>query len=161
MRLELVRAAAGKGPAKAPKPAAMQKKPAKTELDGNKWNIVRRRSLISARAARMRSSLTDSVLLSPFPFSPLGPQENHENERGIVIEQTEINQTVNVFNVKGSIIQVKGKVNAISLGASPASSVSTRSSLLSGAALTRAPCGWLTQSTAPRRRSWSTRPSRP
>ncbi|KPV75862.1 uncharacterized protein RHOBADRAFT_52879 [Rhodotorula graminis WP1] len=89
--------AASKGPAKAPKPAAMQKKPVKTELDGNKWNI-----------------------------------ENHENERGIVIEQTEINQTVNVFNVKGSIIQVKGKVNAISLVNCPKTSIlvdSTVSSL--------------------------------
>merc|ERR1712093_540969 len=90
-------AGAGKGPAKAPKPATMQKKPAKTELDGNKWNI-----------------------------------ENHENERSIVIEQTEINQTVNVFNVKGSIIQVKGKVNAISLVNCPKTSIlvdSTVSSL--------------------------------
>lgn len=43
-------------------------------------------------------------------------QENFDGDRGIVIENTEINQTVNAFNVKGSVIQVKGKVNAISLG---------------------------------------------
>lgn len=35
-----------------------------------------------------------------------------------MIENTEINQTINAFNVKGSVIQVKGKVNAISLGQS-------------------------------------------
>ena len=34
----------------------------------------------------------------------------------ILIDQTELNQVVNVFNVKSSVIQVKGKVNAISLG---------------------------------------------
>ncbi|GAA6051829.1 hypothetical protein JCM3770_005487 [Rhodotorula araucariae] len=87
----------GKGPVKPPKPTQMQKKPPKTELDGNKWNI-----------------------------------ENHENEQAIVIENTEINQTVNVFNVKGSIIQVKGKVNAISLVNCPKTSIlvdSTVSSL--------------------------------
>jgi len=39
-------AAGGKGPQKPPKPTQMQKKPPKTELDGNKWNIVRRLFLI-------------------------------------------------------------------------------------------------------------------
>ncbi|BGP37912.1 suppressor of rasval19 [Rhodotorula kratochvilovae] len=86
----------GKGPAKPPKPTQMQKKPAKTELDGNKWNI-----------------------------------ENHENEQSIVIENTEINQTVNVFNVKGSIIQVKGKVNAISLVNCPKTSILVESTVSS------------------------------
>lgn len=32
------------------------------------------------------------------------------------MEKTEINHIVNVFNVKSSIIQVKGKVNAVNLG---------------------------------------------
>ncbi|GAA6063287.1 hypothetical protein JCM10212_004669 [Sporobolomyces blumeae] len=81
-------AAGGKGPQKPPKPSAMQKKPPKTELDGNKWNI-----------------------------------ENHENNSSIVIEQTEINHIVNVFNVKASIIQIKGKVNAVSLVNCPKTSV--------------------------------------
>lgn len=90
-------------------------------------------------------------------------QENHENERSIVIEQTEINQTVNVFNVKGSIIQVKGKVNAISLGAAPPL-VLLRHGQRERGTLTR-PTRFLfslcaPQSTAPRRRSWSTAPSR-
>lgn len=36
-----------------------------------------------------------------------------------MIAETEINQIVNVFNVKNCVIQIKGKVNAISLGSSP------------------------------------------
>ncbi|GAA5878362.1 hypothetical protein JCM16303_002747 [Sporobolomyces ruberrimus] len=80
--------AGGKGPQKPPKPTQMQKKPPKTELDGNKWNI-----------------------------------ENHENNSSIVLEQTEINHIVNVFNVKSSIIQIKGKVNAVNLVNCPKTSV--------------------------------------
>ncbi|KAM0792418.1 hypothetical protein ACM66B_005096 [Microbotryomycetes sp. NB124-2] len=41
--------------------------------------------------------------------------ENHENNPQIVIDQTEINQAVNVYNVRSSVIQIKGKVNAVSL----------------------------------------------
>ncbi|KAK4053029.1 suppressor of rasval19 [Microbotryomycetes sp. JL201] len=41
--------------------------------------------------------------------------ENHENNSQIIIDQTEINQAVNVYNVKSSVIQIKGKVNAVSL----------------------------------------------
>ncbi|KAI5478216.1 hypothetical protein MNV49_005384, partial [Pseudohyphozyma bogoriensis] len=41
--------------------------------------------------------------------------ENHENNNMILIDQTEINQIINVFNVKSSVIQIKGKVNAVSL----------------------------------------------
>lgn len=94
----------GKGPQKPPKPHSFQKKPAKTELEGNKWNIVR--SFLRQRAMHNRS-------LTPlFDFN----QENHENNEMILIEQTEINHIVNVFNVKSSVIQIKGKVNAISLG---------------------------------------------
>ncbi|GAA5855202.1 hypothetical protein JCM3766R1_003058, partial [Sporobolomyces carnicolor] len=77
------------GPQKPPKPSTMvQKKPPKTELEGNKWNI-----------------------------------ENHENNSSIVLEKTEINHIVNVFNVKSSIIQVKGKVNAVNLVNCPKTSV--------------------------------------
>ncbi|GAA5830249.1 hypothetical protein JCM11251_001283 [Rhodosporidiobolus azoricus] len=79
---------AGKGPQKPPKPSAMQKKPPKTELDGNKWNI-----------------------------------ENHENNPSIVLNDTELNHIVNVFNVKSSIIQIKGKINAVSLVNCPKTSV--------------------------------------
>ncbi|GAA5989232.1 hypothetical protein JCM10908_001216 [Rhodotorula pacifica] len=83
-------------PQKPPKPNAMQKKPAKKELDGNKWNI-----------------------------------ENFDGDRGIVIDSTEINQTVNAFNVKGSVIQVKGKVNAISLVNCPKTSILLESTVSS------------------------------
>uniref|UniRef100_A0A0K3CL96 Adenylyl cyclase-associated protein n=1 Tax=Rhodotorula toruloides TaxID=5286 RepID=A0A0K3CL96_RHOTO len=105
----------GKAPQKAPKPGSMQKKPPKKELDGNKWNIV-----------RTFSQTSQGTLLTS------ASQENFENDRAIVVDQTEINQTVNVFNVKSSIIQVKGKVNAISLVNCPKTSIlldSTVSSL--------------------------------
>lgn len=41
--------------------------------------------------------------------------ENFENDREIMIEGTEISHTINIFSCKNSVIQVKGKVNAISL----------------------------------------------
>lgn len=44
--------------------------------------------------------------------------ENFDGDRQIVVDGVELNHTVNVFNCKNSIIQVKGKLNAISLGTS-------------------------------------------
>ncbi|KAK4058737.1 suppressor of rasval19 [Microbotryomycetes sp. JL221] len=57
--------------------------------------------------------------------------ENHDNNREIVIEDTELNQAVNVFNVKSSVIQIKGKVNAVSLVNCPKTSVLIDSALSS------------------------------
>lgn len=42
-------AASSSAPQKPPKPSAMQKKPAKKELDGNKWNVVRDTLVVSRR----------------------------------------------------------------------------------------------------------------
>ncbi|KAJ9094853.1 hypothetical protein QFC19_007782 [Naganishia cerealis] len=67
-------------PSKLASQVQVQKKPAKTELDGTKWNI-----------------------------------EYHENAQTITIEDTEINQTVHLFACKNTVIQIKGKVNAISM----------------------------------------------
>jgi len=69
-----------KRPAKPPKPSSFQKKPAKTELVGNKWNV-----------------------------------EYHENQSSIVLEETQIHQLVNIYGCKNSTIQIKGKVNGITL----------------------------------------------
>jgi len=41
--------------------------------------------------------------------------ENFENEEGLVLEDTEINQSVFIFRCKSSTIQIKGKVNTISI----------------------------------------------
>ncbi|UZJ51758.1 hypothetical protein CBS101457_001078 [Exobasidium rhododendri] len=41
--------------------------------------------------------------------------EYHEGEKGIVIEDTSLSQTVNVYGCKDTVIQVKGKVNAIQM----------------------------------------------
>jgi len=43
-------------------------------------------------------------------------QEYQENESGLVVENGERSQTVNLFGCKNSSIQIKGKVNAITLG---------------------------------------------
>jgi len=72
--------AGAKAPPKPTKPAAIQKKPAKTELDGKTWTI-----------------------------------ENHDGNGAIVLDQTELNQVVNIFNVNKSVVQIKGKVNAVNL----------------------------------------------
>ncbi len=44
--------------------------------------------------------------------------EYHEDNRSIVIDQTELSHTVNIFNCKNCTIQVRGKVNAVSMGES-------------------------------------------
>jgi adenylyl cyclase-associated protein len=41
--------------------------------------------------------------------------EFHEGERGIVIDDTSLGQTMNVFGCKDTVIQVKGKINAIQM----------------------------------------------
>ncbi|KAH8928870.1 hypothetical protein BT69DRAFT_1311331 [Atractiella rhizophila] len=41
--------------------------------------------------------------------------ENQDGNRDLIIDQTELNQSVNIFSCKNSTIQIKGKVNAVSL----------------------------------------------
>lgn len=42
--------------------------------------------------------------------------EYHENPaQPIVIEATELNQTVNIYGCKGAVIQIKGKINAVAM----------------------------------------------
>lgn len=43
-------------------------------------------------------------------------QENYESNRNIVIEDTNIKQTVYIYNCKDSTIIIKGKVNSVTLG---------------------------------------------
>ena len=43
-------------------------------------------------------------------------QEYQENVSPLMVENVELNQTVNLFGCKSSTIIVKGKVNAITLG---------------------------------------------
>lgn len=45
-------------------------------------------------------------------------QEYQENNSNIILENVEINQVVNIYGCKNSVIQVKGKVNAINLSQS-------------------------------------------
>ncbi|KDN44681.1 hypothetical protein K437DRAFT_256912 [Tilletiaria anomala UBC 951] len=64
--------------------------------------------------------------------------ENYEDNRSIVIEQTEISHTVNIFNCKNSIIQIKGKVNAVSMVSCSKTSVLV-DSLVSSLSVTSSP----------------------
>ncbi|KAK7467074.1 suppressor of rasval19 [Stygiomarasmius scandens] len=41
--------------------------------------------------------------------------EYQEDEKNLVVEDTELNQAINIFGCKNSTIQVKGKVNAVTL----------------------------------------------
>ncbi|TIA87819.1 hypothetical protein E3P99_02946 [Wallemia hederae] len=61
-------------------PPAKAAKPAKTELDGQKWFV-----------------------------------ENHVNTQHILIDDTKLSQTVNIFNCKNTVVEVKGKVNALTM----------------------------------------------
>jgi adenylyl cyclase-associated protein len=42
--------------------------------------------------------------------------ENHEGNKNIVIDQTEIKQLVYIYGCNNCTIQIKGKVNAVTLG---------------------------------------------
>lgn len=42
--------------------------------------------------------------------------ENYVNDSNIIIDKTELRQTVYIYNCTNSTIQVKGKVNAVTIG---------------------------------------------
>lgn len=76
----------------------MGKKPAKFALDGKAWNIVR-------------------ILERFFPAMLIWAlQEYQEDEKNLVVDGVELNQVVNLFGCKNSVIQIKGKLNAVTLG---------------------------------------------
>ncbi|KAJ8078711.1 suppressor of rasval19 [Marasmius tenuissimus] len=41
--------------------------------------------------------------------------EYYEDEKSLVVQDTQLNQVVNIFGCKNSVIQIKGKVNAVTL----------------------------------------------
>ena len=43
-------------------------------------------------------------------------QEYQENESNLVVEDVSRSQTVNLFGCKNSTVQIKGKVNAVTIG---------------------------------------------
>lgn len=47
---------------------------------------------------------------------PSVPKEYHENEPSLVVDNAEINQVIYIFGCKNTTVQVKGKVNAVTLG---------------------------------------------
>ena len=103
LRLEGIRPitfAAAKKPLRPSKPQAlMGKKPSKFALEGNKWAIV---------------SLSHSM---SHTFCDLfWRQEFQENESSLIVEDAQLNHSVNLFGCKKSTIEIKGKVNAVTLG---------------------------------------------
>lgn len=89
---------ASRKPIKPSKPQALAgRKPAKFSLDGNKWAIVSDLNVIQRRLLKR-------------------VQEYQENETELLVEDTEINQAVNIFGCKSSTVVIKGKVNAVTLG---------------------------------------------
>lgn len=45
-------------------------------------------------------------------------KEFYENDQSIVIEETERDQSVNLYGCKNVVVQVKGKVNAVTMSGS-------------------------------------------
>lgn len=92
---------AGKKPIRPSKPQAlMGKKPSKLALEGKVWAVVSNNTSGFTGAA---------IYLMCF-------QEYQENEPSLVIEDAQLNQSVNLFGCKQSTIIIKGKVNAVTLG---------------------------------------------
>ena len=52
-------------------------------------------------------------------------QENYENDSNVVLDNTAINQTVYIYGCKNSTIQVKGKVNTVTVGECNENCIST------------------------------------
>ena len=44
------------------------------------------------------------------------PQEYQENESALVVDDTTFSQTINLYGCKNCTVQIKGKVNAVTLG---------------------------------------------
>lgn len=66
------------------------------ELQGNKWVIV---------SPHLRDSALELTI----------GQEYQENERELVLEDVSISQIVTLYGCKNTTLQVKGKVNGISM----------------------------------------------
>lgn len=64
--------------------------------------------------------------------------EYHQDNRQIMIEETEINHTVHLFGCKNSVVQIKGKVNAISMVNCSKTSI-LLDSVVSGLSITSSP----------------------
>jgi Adenylate cyclase associated (CAP) C terminal len=78
----------------------MGKKPAKFALEGNKWAIV-----------------CGSCLSLPDSFRLPWLQEYQENVTALTVDNAEISHVVNLFGCKNSTIIIKGKINAVTIGA--------------------------------------------
>ena len=76
------------------------KKTSKFALESNKWIIVSHYLHIYG------------IHLAAYRFD----QEYQENESSLVVEEVELNQTVNLYGCKNTTVVIKGKLNAVTLG---------------------------------------------
>ncbi|KAF8232305.1 cyclase-associated protein [Tricholoma matsutake] len=64
--------------------------------------------------------------------------EYQENERSLIVENVEMNQSVNIYSCKNCTIVIKGKVNAVTIANSQSTSVLVES-VIASISVTRAP----------------------
>lgn len=94
------------------------------ELEGKKWKVVRwrgqndqNRFLNLLLAQTNRPSFFFFFFLNSFSvFLTCFLQENQEDAQNLVISDTELKQVVYAFKCNKSTLQVKGKINSITLG---------------------------------------------
>ncbi|KAG6831195.1 hypothetical protein H0H92_012335 [Tricholoma furcatifolium] len=108
-------------------------------------------------ALRANASQVSSPTVPKKPVKPTKPQalagkkppklalegnkwliEYQENERSLIIDETSLNQSINIFGCKNSVIIVKGKVNAVTLANCQNTSVLVES-VVASISITRAP----------------------
>jgi adenylyl cyclase-associated protein len=103
-------------PAVKAKPGALTQaanKPPKMELqDGNKWIVVGR--LWPYRPPSLWRQCRGFGFLDQLMRYP--SQEYQENNKNISIDDTQLNQVVQIYGCNNSVIKVSGKINAITMG---------------------------------------------
>lgn len=91
------------------------------ELEGKKWKVVRWRGqndqnrFLNLLLAQTNWSFFFLILFLHF-LNICSLQENHEGAQNLVISDTELKQVVYAFKCNKSTLQVKGKINSITLG---------------------------------------------
>lgn len=73
----------------------------------------------SASPSVVNSTTSLNAAKKPAKFALEGHKwciENQEGNQGIVVDNTELKQVVYIYNCTNSVIQIKGKVNAVVVG---------------------------------------------
>ncbi len=104
-------------PKAAPSRAAAAPKlgPPKFSLEGNKWVIVR----VPPSTLFLEKKFHSYEVQELIGHFILPLKENQVGNKNIVIEDPEVRQTVYIYKCQDSVVQIKGKVNAITIGKAP------------------------------------------